>query len=189
MKKKRLPGADKRHASRPIYLIEQELREAKNEAAACLRSRNYTRHQQCLQRIKRLEEEFQDTRIDQQFREDNRNMNRAERDFFGKILSLSLNEADLAVYHIEMFFAYFKERDFVPVPEWEHRKNELKRAVNAYREFMRYFFRNIDLRVSNEMNFMELLELIADRYFTDREKVYYDRYEIKAADLEKEEKI
>lgn len=90
-------------------------------------------------------------------------------------------EADLAIYHIEMFFAYFSDRGFKPVPEWEHRKGELIRAIKAYREFVRVFFEGADLRVGNELNFMKLLDLISDRCFTDRERVYYDKYEIKAA--------
>ena len=152
-----------------------------NDAASCLRNRNYARHQQAMQRIARLKKELEDSRIDQQFHDDNRNMDRAERAFFGKILHLSLNEADLAIYHIEMFFAYFSDRGFKPVPEWEHRKGELIRAIKAYREFVRVFFEGADLRVGNELNFMKLLDLISDRCFTDRERVYYDKYEIKAA--------
>lgn len=70
---------------------------------------------------------------------------------------------------------------FKPVPEWEHRKGELIRAIKAYREFVRVFFEGADLRVGNELNFMKLLDLISDRCFTDRERVYYDKYEIKAA--------
>ena len=118
MKKKKQSCAANRHKCRPVFLIEQELREAMNDAASCLRNRNYARHQQAMQRIARLKKELEDSRIDQQFHDDNRNMDRAERAFFGKILHLSLNEADLAIYHIEMFFAYFSDRGFKPVPEW-----------------------------------------------------------------------
>lgn len=181
MKKKKQSCAANRHKCRPVFLIEQELREAMNDAASCHRNRNYARHQQAMQRIARLKKELEDSRIDQQFHDDNRNMDRAERAFFGKILHLSLNEADLAIYHIEMFFAYFSDRGFKPVPEWEHRKGELIRAIKAYREFVRVFFEGADLRVGNELNFMKLLDLISDRCFTDRERVYYDKYEIKAA--------
>lgn len=103
MKKKKQSCAANRHKCRPVFLIEQELREAMNDAASCLRNRNYARHQQAMQRIAHLKKELEDSRIDQQFHDDNRNMDRAERAFFGKILHLSLNEADLAIYHIEMF--------------------------------------------------------------------------------------
>ena len=159
MKKKKQSCAANRHKCRPVFLIEQELREAMNDAASCLRNRNYARHQQAMQRIAHLKKELEDSRIDQQFHDDNRNMDRAERAFFGKIL----------------------HRGFKPVPEWEHRKGELIRAIKAYREFVRVFFEGADLRVGNELNFMKLLDLISDRCFTDRERVYYDKYEIKAA--------
>lgn len=54
MKKKKQSCAANRHKCRPVFLIEQELREAMNDAASCLRNRNYARHQQAMQRIARL---------------------------------------------------------------------------------------------------------------------------------------
>ena len=77
MKKKKQSCAANRHKCRPVFLIEQELREAMNDAASCLRNRNYARHQQAMQRIARLKKELEDSRIDQQFHDDNRNMDRA----------------------------------------------------------------------------------------------------------------
>lgn len=81
MKKKKQSCAANRHKCRPVFLIEQELREAMNDAASCLRNRNYARHQQAMQRIAHLKKELEDSRIDQQFHDDNRNMDRAERAF------------------------------------------------------------------------------------------------------------
>lgn len=168
--------------NRPIYMIEQDMREAANEAATYLRSGHYARHQQAMQRAAKLKEEYEKAMTDIRFDLHNQNIDRAERSFFGKILALSLNEADLAIYHIEMFFAYFKDRGYVPVSEWEQRRVELMNAVKAYREFISYFFRPEDLRVPLELDFMKLVNLVADKMFTDRERIYYDRYEIKAAE-------
>ncbi|MFQ9020283.1 MAG: hypothetical protein ACLR6J_00295 [Parabacteroides merdae] len=82
MKKKKQSRAANRHKCRPVFLTEQELREAMNDAASCLRNRNYARHQQAMQRIARLKKELEDSRIDQQFHDDNRNMDRAEPGLF-----------------------------------------------------------------------------------------------------------
>ena len=64
MKKKKQSCAANRHKCRPVFLIEQELRETMNDAASCLRNRNYARHQQAMQRIARLKKELEDSRID-----------------------------------------------------------------------------------------------------------------------------
>lgn len=167
--------------SRPTYQIEADLREKMQEYTAYVRSGHYARAQQVMTRLNQLKEELEEAHADVKFCADNRNMDKAERAFFGKILNLSLNEADLALYHIEMFFAYMNNRGYVPVPEWDRRKRELMNAVKSYRDFVEYFFDASDLRVPSELNFMHLLEMVADRAFTDRERVYYDRYEVKAA--------
>ena len=60
MKKKKQSCAANRHKCRPVFLIEQELREAMNDAASCLRNRNYARHQQAMQRIARLKKELEE---------------------------------------------------------------------------------------------------------------------------------
>ena len=177
----------RQHNNRAIFIIERELREAMEDATTYTRSGHYARCQQALQRAERLRREYNDAMSDIHFDMDNRNMDKAERSFFGKILNLSLNEADLAIYHIEMFFAYMSERGYKPVPEWDRRKGELLRAVKGYREFVSYFFKQSDLRVSSELNFMNLLDRTVDTVFTDREKVYYDVYDVKAANLKKEE--
>lgn len=173
-------GNERRVLLRPIYIIEREMREAMDEAASYLRNGHYARYQQCMQKVVRLKDEYETAQQDIKFDFDNKNMEKAERSFFSKILNLSLNEADLAVYHVDMFFAYMKERDFVPVSEWDRRKRNLKNAIKEYREFISSFFYTIDLQNASNENLIIIHDIIRDKVFTDREKVYYDKYEEKA---------
>ena len=69
-----------------------------------------------------------------------------------------------------------QDRGYVPVPEWERKRRELKRAVSEYRDFVKHFFKDENNLINNEIDFMHLLDVVRDKIFTDREKVYYDKY-------------
>ena len=75
-----------------------------------------------------------------------------------------------------------QDRGYVPVPEWERKRRELRKAVIGYRNFVKHFFKDDNNLVNNEIDFMHLLDTVRDKMFTDREKVYYDKYEIKAGE-------
>lgn len=165
---------------RPVYMIERDITEANQEASICLAKRDYAKYQQSLQRIVRLKDELEEAKADLKFELDNRNMDKAERSFFAKIINLSLNEADLSNYHMDMFFAYMKEREMVPVPEWERRARNFLKALKDLRDFVFLFFPSADLKDASCENFVVLHDIIRDKVFTDREKVYYNKYEEKA---------
>lgn len=167
--------------TRPVYIIERDIRETMDKAAKAVRQGRYMDAAILAERADNLKEELSYAMELVKFDEDNRNMDKSLRSWFGKILSLSLNEADMALYHIDMFFAYMQDRGYVPVPEWERKRRELREAVIGYRNFVKHFFKDNNL-VNNEIDFMHLLDTVRDKMFTDREKVYYDKYEIKAGE-------
>lgn len=166
---------------RPVYLIERDIQEAKSKADKSMRSGRYADAAILTKLIDTLREELADTMERIKFQEDNRNMEKSMRSWYVKILSLSLNEADMSLYHIDMFFAYMHERGYVPVPEWERKRRELRKAVTEYRDFVKHFFKDENNLINNEVDFMHLLDFVRGKVFTDREKLIYDKYEIKAA--------
>lgn len=168
--------------TRPVYIIERDIRETMDKAAKAVRQGRYMDAAILAERADNLKEELSYAMELVKFDEDNRNMDKSLRSWFGKILSLSLNEADMALYHIDMFFAYMRDRGYVPVPEWERKRRELRKAVIGYRNFVKHFFKDDNNLVNNEIDFMHLLNTVRDKMFTDREKVYYDKYEIKAGE-------
>lgn len=168
--------------TRPVYIIERDIRETMDKAAKAVRQGRYMDAAILAERADNLKEELSYAMELVKFDEDNRNMDKSLRSWFGKILSLSLNEADMALYHIDMFFAYMQDRGYVPVPEWERKRRELRKAVIGYRNFVKHFFKDDNNLVNNEIDFMHLLDTVRDKMFTDREKVYYDKYEIKAGE-------
>lgn len=167
---------------RPVYLIELDIRELMNKSNEAIRSGRYLDAAIMSKQIDALKEELFNAQENIKFEEQNRAMDKHQRSFFAKILSLSLNEADMSLYHIDMFFSYMQDRGYVPVPEWERKRRELKRAVSEYRDFVKHFFKDENNLINNEIDFMHLLDVVRDKIFTDREKVYYDKYEIKAAE-------
>ena len=168
--------------TRPVYIIERDIRETMDKAAKAVRQGRYMDAAIFAERADNLREELSYAMELVKFDEDNRNMDKSLRSWFGKILSLSLNEADMALYHIDMFFAYMQDRGYVPVPEWERKRRELREAVIGYRNFVKHFFKDDNNLVNNEIDFMHLLDTVRDKMFTEQEKVYYDKYEIKAGE-------
>lgn len=168
--------------NRPVYIIERDIRERMDKSSKAVRQGRYLDAAILAKEIDDLREELSRAMEIVKFNDDNRNMDKALRSWFGKILSLSLNEADMSLYHIDMFFSYMQDRGYVPIPEWERKRRELKKAVSEYREFVKHFFKDENNLINNEIDFMHLLEVVRDKIFTDREKVYYDKYEIKAAE-------
>ena len=81
---------------------------------------------------------------------------------------------------MDMFFAYMKEREMVPVPEWERRARNFLKALKDLRDFVFLFLPSADLNDASCENFVVLHDIIRDKVFTDREKVYYNKYEEKA---------
>lgn len=168
--------------TRPVYIIERDIRETMDKAAKAVRQGRYMDAAMLAKEGDSLKEELSHAMELVKFDEDNRNMDKSLRSWFGKILSLSLNEADMALYHIDMFFAYMQDRGYVPVPEWERKRRELREAVIGYRNFVKHFFKDDNNLVNNEIDFMHLLDTVRDKMFTEQEKVYYDKYEIKAGE-------
>lgn len=168
--------------TRPVYIIERDIRETMDKAAKAVRQGRYMDAAILAERADNLKEELSYAMELVKFDEDNRNMDKSLRSWFGKILSLSLNEADMALYHIDMFFAYMQDRGYVPVPEWERKRRELRKAVIGYRNFVKHFFKDDNNLVNNEIDFMHLLDTVRNKMFTEQEKVYYDKYEIKAGE-------
>ena len=168
--------------TRPVYIIERDIRETMDKATKAVRQGRYMDAAMLAKEADNLKEELSHAMELVKFDEDNRNMDKSLRSWFGKILSLSLNEADMALYHIDMFFAYMQDRGYVPVPEWERKRRELREAVIGYRNFVKHFFKDDNNLVNNEIDFMHLLDTVRDKMFTEQEKVYYDKYEIKAGE-------
>lgn len=172
----------KRH-TRSVYELEGLIKEAQEQLRCWLTLGDPVNIKRLMDRIASLSDELEEARADMEFRHRNETMDKYERSFFGKILNLSLNEAEMAIYHIDMFVAYMHDRAYKPVPEWQKRIDMLKQSIESYREFIKLFFKTDEIRISNELSFMKLLNLVSEKAFDVQEKPYYDRYEAKAQNM------
>lgn len=154
-----------RPVARPIYIIERELREAMDKAAEFLRRGNYARHQQSLQQAERLKIEYDNAMRDIQFDIDNRNMGKAERSFFAKMLCLQLNGLELVEYHQDIYKAYMQNRGYIPVEEWSRLERELKRITRKYRDYLFKFFHTNRLKDESSESFVILHDIVRDKLF------------------------
>lgn len=159
--------------------IQLSITEYRNQLLKAVRNRNYIHMSMLQQKISDLEKMQDEIYYIEKFDTQNKSMDRHLQNWAGKTLSLSLNEADLAIYHLDMFFAYFKERGYVEKPEWKRVRDRLEKALNEFREFSGYFFSG-DNAKNNLEDSCTLSELIRKKVFTDREMVYYNKYEEQA---------
>ena len=95
----------------------------------------------------------------------------------GKVLSLVLNEADMAIYHLDIYFAALEAHGLVDkAKDWTNRKNQLRKALREFGEIPRLMMRG-EMRNKNLEALCEMLSTIRDGYFTEKEQEQYDKYE------------
>lgn len=163
---------------RTPFEIQRDINEAREKMAFAVRSRNYPMTQVYATRIAHLTRELEDVDADVKFFEQERNQDPALTRWAGKTLALTLNMADMAIYYYDLYMEYFRRRGFTPVPEWQRKADRLREAATEFRKFTAHFFQgaNIDAYAGQ----MEMLmDAVAGKVYTDREKKWLEEYERK----------
>ena len=169
---------NKKHNIRQPAEIMKDLTEARDRFAEAIRSQNYVMIEQFKKRIEMFENELEMAYAFINLCTEKITGDKHLISWGGKMLSLSINEADLAIKHLDMFWLYFKESGYIPKEEWKEAHEGLLQALTKYRRYMIEFFSgdNIDHN-AEDMSFVE--DTIANKLFTDREMVYFRKYEDK----------
>ena len=95
----------------------------------------------------------------------------------GKTLSLLLNEADMAIYHLDIYFAALKSYGLEDhAKEWTRARNQLRNSLRDFAQIPRWMMRG-ESRIKNLEAVCEFSNLVLDGYYTEEEKKYYDKYE------------
>ena len=101
--------------------------------------------------------------------------NKHLKSWFGKSISLSINCNDLSVYYLDSTINFLKTKGLVPKGSFETAANNYKQAANNLRKEIAKFL--IDYEDDNWQDFSELEQMITEKKFTDREKVFKKQYE------------
>jgi len=101
--------------------------------------------------------------------------NKHLKSWFGKSISLSINCNDLSVYYLDSTINFLKTKGLVPKGSFETAANEYRKAANNLRKEIAKFL--VDYEDDNWDDFSELEQMITDKKFTDREKVFKKQYE------------
>lgn len=104
------------------------------------------------------------------------NMDKNLRSWAGRTLSMSINCADASLYLLDMFCAYFKDIGFERKEEWELRYKTLEKAIKDFSQFSADMFSGKD-RNDNCEDLIRLCDLLCTRFYTDREQVYFRKYQ------------
>ena len=101
--------------------------------------------------------------------------NKHLKSWFGKSISLSINCNDLSVYYLDSTINFLRTKGLVPKGSFETAANEYRKAANNLRKEIAKFL--VDYQDDNWDDFADLEQMITDKKFTDREKVFKKQYE------------
>ena len=101
--------------------------------------------------------------------------NKHLKSWFGKSISLSINCNDLSIYYLDSTINFLKTKGLVPKGSFETAANNYKQAANELRKEIAKFL--IDYEDDNWQDFSEIEQMITDKKFTDREKVFKKQFE------------
>lgn len=101
--------------------------------------------------------------------------NKHLKSWFGKSISLSINCNDLSIYYLDSTINFLRTKGLVPKGYFETAANEYRKAANNLRKEIAKFL--VDYQDDNWDDFADLEQMITDRKFTDREKVFKKQYE------------
>ena len=101
--------------------------------------------------------------------------NKHLKSWFGKSISLSINCNDLSIYYLDSTINFLKTKGLVPKGSFETAANNYKIAANNLRKEIAKFL--VDYQDDNWEDFADLEEMITEKKFTDREKVFKKQYE------------
>ena len=101
--------------------------------------------------------------------------NKHLKSWFGKSISLSINCNDLSVYYLDSTINFLKTKGLVPKGSFETAATNYKQAANNLRKEIAKFL--VDYEDDNWDDFADLEQMITDKKFTDREKVFKKQYE------------
>lgn len=101
--------------------------------------------------------------------------NKHLKSWFGKSISLSINCNDLSIYYLDSTINFLRTKGLVPKGSFETAANNYKIAANNLRKEIAKFL--VDYQDDNWDDFSELEQMITEKKFTDREKVFKKQYE------------
>ena len=101
--------------------------------------------------------------------------NKHLKSWFGKSISLSINCNDLSIYYLDSTINFLKTKGLVPKGSFETAANNYKIAANNLRKEIAKFL--VDYQDDNWDDFSDLEQMITEKKFTDREKVFKKQFE------------
>lgn len=161
---------------RSAFEVESEIKNLQAQMQSAILRRDYNMVNVCTQKIEKLQTELSEINNVKKYVDDMKNMEPGLLGWACKTLNLSLINSELSVYYMEMYLAYFNDIKLKPNSEWIKRLDNLRTALQHYSSYTRYFFQGDNAQKSNE-EMSRLMDLILDNFFTEREKVFYKKYE------------
>ena len=101
--------------------------------------------------------------------------NKHLKSWFGKSISLSINCNDLSIYYLDSTINFLRTKGLVPKGSFGTAANNYKIAANNLRKEIAKFL--VDYQDDNWDDFADLEQMITEKKFTDREKVFKKEFE------------
>lgn len=158
------------------YYCQQEIVDNNRRIARYRAKGNWVKIAELLNRNKYLQEQVELESQAQRLESKTAQMDKNLRSWAGRTLSMSINCADASLYLLDMFCAYFKDIGFERKEEWERRYKELSKAIKDFSQFSAAMFNGKD-RDDNCDDLIRLCDLLCTKFYTDREQVYFRKYQ------------
>lgn len=168
------------------FKLRESIDDYTNRIRKALKKNNFVQVAYLTDQRKRIEEQLADL-IDEErklaeFEQKAAVQDKTLRSFAGKLLALTIADADMAVIHLDMYMAYFKEMGYVQRSEWKHVHDQLRKAIDDFRRYnISMFDQNTAFQTGDITNDLELA-IRKSNLFTDREFRHYSRYFDKVAE-------
>lgn len=166
-----------------VYELEKSGAELRRKVAEATRRRDYARVSLLMDQLRQIDDKISRQREAMEFLAKGDVMDSHKRDAMGKIFYLSTAAADLSIFLLDMYFASFKDRGMVPVGEWQSVRANVVTATRKFREYMRGFIASRDGAEQICYKMDDMLTIVRDKFFTDRERVFFDEFYDKSADV------
>lgn len=158
------------------YYCQKEIVENNRRIAQYRTKGNWVKITELLNRNKYLQEQVEFEAQAQKLEAKTANMDKNLRSWAGRTLSMSINCADASLYLLDMFCVYFKDIGFERKEEWECHYQTLSKAIKDFSQFSAAMFAGKE-REDNCDDLIRLCDLLCTRFYTDREQVYFRKYQ------------
>ena len=166
-----------------IYELEKTRSELSKKSMDALKKGDFARSNEYMRQVCQIKERIDRLNEEMEFLAAGDKMDKHKQSAMGNVFYLSIASADMCIFLLDMYFAFIKERGNIPVDEWQSVRKDMIYVISKFRKYMTGFICSRSGMGVTHFSMNELMNIVRDRMFTDRERVFFDEFYDKSANL------